>query len=91
MDNKLHNFREFLKGDHYIVAKRISNPWNAIGRRILMVDELPHGALARYEKDVQSVSYILGREQTRKEKLVRWFKGEEYTAKDRINRLYKIS
>ena len=30
-----------------------------LGRKLLMVDELPQGALARYEKDVASVAMVL--------------------------------
>ena len=33
--------------------------YQAIGRKLLMVDELPQGALARYEKDVASIAYKL--------------------------------
>jgi len=32
--------------------------YQAIGRKLLMVDELPQGAYARYEKDVRVVSWI---------------------------------
>jgi hypothetical protein len=35
--------------------------YQAIGRKLLMVDELPQGALARYEKDVASVAHVIGR------------------------------
>jgi len=35
--------------------------YQAIGRKLLMVDELPQGALARYEKDVASVAYVIAR------------------------------
>jgi len=35
--------------------------YQAIGRKLLMVDELPQGAYARYEKDVASVAYVIGR------------------------------
>jgi len=35
--------------------------YQAIGRKLLMVDELPQGALARYEKDVASVAYVISR------------------------------
>src|ERR1035437_1687062 len=35
--------------------------YQAIGRKLLMVDELPQGALPRYEKDVSSVAYVIGR------------------------------
>jgi len=35
--------------------------YQATGRKLLMVDELPQGALARYEKDVASVAHVIGR------------------------------
>ncbi len=35
--------------------------YQAVGRKLLMVDELPQGALARYERDVASVAYIIAR------------------------------
>lgn len=35
--------------------------YQAIGRRLLMVDELPQGALARYEADVSSVASAITR------------------------------
>ena len=35
--------------------------YQAIGRKLLLVDELPQGALARYEKDVASVAHVLSR------------------------------
>lgn len=35
--------------------------YQAIGRKLLMVDELPQGALARYERDVRSTAIILSR------------------------------
>lgn len=35
--------------------------YQAIGRKLLMVDELPQGALARYEKDVAGVAYVISR------------------------------
>jgi hypothetical protein len=35
--------------------------YQAIGRKLLMVDELPQGALARYERDVASVAYVISR------------------------------
>lgn len=35
--------------------------YQAIGRKLLMVDELPQGALPRYEKDVASVAYVISR------------------------------
>jgi len=33
--------------------------YQAIGRKLLMVDELPQGALARYERDVAVKSYVI--------------------------------
>jgi len=35
--------------------------YQAVGRKLLMVDELPQGAYARYEKDVRSVAYVIPR------------------------------
>lgn len=35
--------------------------YQAIGRKLLMVDELPQGQYARYEKDVASVAYVISR------------------------------
>lgn len=35
--------------------------YQAIGRKLLMVDELPQGALARYEKDVASTAHVIAR------------------------------
>lgn len=35
--------------------------YQAIGRKLIMVDELPQGALARYEKDVSSVAHVIGK------------------------------
>lgn len=35
--------------------------YQAIGRKLLMVDELPQGALARYERDVAAVAHVVGR------------------------------
>lgn len=35
--------------------------YQAVGRKLLMVDELPQGAYARYEKDVRSVAYTIPR------------------------------
>lgn len=40
---------------------RRSLEYQAVGRKLLMVDELPQGALARYERDVRSVAVVLGR------------------------------
>ena len=33
--------------------------YQAIGRKLLMVDELPQGALPRYERDVAVKSYVI--------------------------------
>jgi hypothetical protein len=38
---------------------KISLEYQAIGRKLLMVDELPQGALPRYERDVAVVSYVI--------------------------------
>lgn len=38
---------------------RKSLEYQAVGRKCLMVDELPQGALARYERDVSAVAHIL--------------------------------
>lgn len=35
--------------------------YQAVGRKLLMVDELPQGAYARYEKDVRAVAFVLAR------------------------------
>lgn len=35
--------------------------YSAIGRKLLMVSELPAGAMARYERDVQVKSFVLGK------------------------------
>lgn len=35
--------------------------YQAIGRKLLMVDELPQGALARYERDVRATAHIISR------------------------------
>lgn len=35
--------------------------YQAVGRKLLMVDELPQGALARYERDVASVAHVISR------------------------------
>jgi hypothetical protein len=35
--------------------------YQAVGRKLLMVDELPQGALARYEKDVRQRAFIISR------------------------------
>ena len=36
-------------------------PDQAVGRKLLLVDELPQGALARYERDVAAIAYIISR------------------------------
>ena len=33
----------------------------AVGRKLLLVDELPQGALARYERDVAAIAYVVSR------------------------------
>jgi len=40
---------------------RRSLEYQAVGRKLLMVDELPQGALARYERDVASVAHVIPR------------------------------
>src|SRR3990172_2901217 len=35
--------------------------YQAVGRKLLMVDELPQGAYARYEKDVRAVAFVIPR------------------------------
>jgi hypothetical protein len=40
---------------------RRSLEYQAVGRKLLMVDELPQGALARYERDIASIAHIVGR------------------------------
>jgi hypothetical protein len=35
--------------------------YQAVGRKLIMVDELPQGALARYERDVRSVAFVISR------------------------------
>ncbi len=35
--------------------------YQAVGRKLLMVDELPQGALARYEKDVRATATVIAR------------------------------
>lgn len=40
---------------------RRSLEYQAVGRKLLMVDELPQGALARYERDVASVATVISR------------------------------
>lgn len=38
---------------------KISLEYQAIGRKLLMVDELPQGALPRYERDIAIKSYVI--------------------------------
>jgi hypothetical protein len=40
---------------------RRSLEYQAVGRKLLMVDELPQGALARYERDVAATAYVISR------------------------------
>jgi len=40
---------------------RRSLEYQAVGRKLLMVDELPQGALARYERDIASIAHVIGR------------------------------
>ena len=40
---------------------RRSLEYQAVGRKLLMVDELPQGALARYERDVAAVAWVVSR------------------------------
>lgn len=40
---------------------RRSLEYMAVGRKLLLVDELPQGALARYERDVAAVAHIISR------------------------------
>jgi len=40
---------------------RRSLEYQAVGRKLLMVDELPQGALARYERDVAAIAYVVSR------------------------------
>jgi len=35
--------------------------YQAVGRKLLMVDELPQGALARYERDVAAIAHVVAR------------------------------
>ncbi|MGG2309823.1 hypothetical protein, partial [Salmonella enterica] len=39
---------------------KTSLQYQAIGRKLLMVDELPQGALPRYERDIAVRSYVIG-------------------------------
>lgn len=38
-----------------------SQPYKALGDKLLMVDELPQGALAKYERDIQVKSHVIPR------------------------------
>lgn len=40
---------------------RRSLEYQAVGRKLLMVDELPQGALARYERDVAATAHVVAR------------------------------
>ncbi len=40
---------------------RRSLEYQAVGRKLLMVDELPQGALARYERDVAAIAHVVSR------------------------------
>lgn len=40
---------------------RRSLEYQAVGRKLLLVDELPQGALARYERDVAATAYVVSR------------------------------
>ena len=40
---------------------RRSLDYQAVGRKLLLVDELPQGALARYERDVAAIAHVVSR------------------------------
>jgi len=40
---------------------RQSLEYQAVGRKLLLVDELPQGALARYERDVAAIAHVISR------------------------------
>ena len=40
---------------------RRSLEYQAVGRKLLMVDDLPQGALARYERDVAAIAHVVAR------------------------------
>lgn len=40
---------------------RRSLEYQAVGRKLLLVDELPQGALARYERDVSAIAHVISR------------------------------
>jgi len=48
--------------------------YQACGRKTIMVDELPQGALARYERDPASIAHVIGRRAAVPEM---WTEGEE--------------
>lgn len=40
---------------------RRSLEYQAVGRKLLMIDQLPQGAIARYERDVASIAHVVSR------------------------------
>ena len=40
---------------------RRSLEYQAVGRKLLMIDELPQGALARYERDVAAIAHVIAK------------------------------
>jgi len=44
--------------------------YNAVGRKLLMIDELPQGALARYERDVAAIGNIVSRQKSKDEEIL---------------------
>lgn len=53
---------------------RRSLEFQAVGRKLLMVDELPQGAVARYERDVACVAHVVSRRGAVPDQ---WIEGEE--------------
>lgn len=53
---------------------RRSLDYQGVGRRLLMVDELPQGALPRYERDVASIAHIVARQGINPDQII---EGEE--------------
>lgn len=53
---------------------RRSLEYQAVGRKLLMIDELPQGALARYERDVAAIAHIVSRRGAAPDQIV---EGEE--------------
>jgi len=51
------------KTEQQIVVEPIrrSLEYQAVGRKLLLVDELPQGALARYERDVAAIAHVISR------------------------------